>query len=485
MKAILVTDQQNAWEFLHEDIEIVCAADYLSCEQYSSITPLRVINLCHSYQYQSLGYYVSLLAEARGQRVIPSVLAIQDMKANILHTIIDTSLEEEMQRLLKPIQSTEFVLSVYFGKNMAERYAAFCRRVYGLFPMPLFRIHFKYRKNWSIKSIKPISPIDIPDSHRPFIADVASEYFSKKRNYTSRKKIFHYDMAILINPNEKTPPSDVKALNKFMDAGNSLDIKMELIEKEDLKFLNEYDALFIRETTSVNHYTYQFSRRAMAESLVVIDDPISILKCTNKVYLAELLTKHKIPMPRTTILSKFKWDQNINLVTYPCVLKRPDSSFSQGVIKVADNDEMLDVLKDMFKSSDLVIAQDFTPSEFDWRVGVFDHQPLYACRYYMAKGHWQIYNWDSRDEHIGNIDTIPLSDVPNAVIKTALKATKLIGNGLYGVDLKQIASEVFVIEVNDNPSIEHGVEDSLMGDDLYHQVMAIFLQRMKHKHGYN
>ena len=54
----------------------------------------------------------------------------------------------------------------------------------------------------------------------------------------------------------------------------------------------EFDALFIRETTSVNHHTYRFASRAAAEGLVVIDDPTSIVRCSNKVYQAELFQRH-------------------------------------------------------------------------------------------------------------------------------------------------------------------------------------------------
>jgi glutathione synthase/RimK-type ligase-like ATP-grasp enzyme len=73
----------------------------------------------------------------------------------------------------------------------------------------------------------------------------------------------------------------------------------EYITRADIGRLPEFDALFIRDTTFANHYTYRFSRRATAEGLVVIDDPDSILKCNNKVYLAELLIRHNIPAPRT------------------------------------------------------------------------------------------------------------------------------------------------------------------------------------------
>ncbi|MEZ5450400.1 MAG: hypothetical protein R3E89_16000 [Thiolinea sp.] len=65
-------------------------------------------------------------------------------------------------------------------------------------------------------------------------------------------------------------------------------------------------------------------------------------------------------------------------------------------------------------------------------------------------------------------------------METALKAARLIGNGLYGVDLKQTASgEVLVIEVNDNPSLESGVEDKVLGKQLYQRIMEVFLQRLE------
>ncbi|MGS0466511.1 hypothetical protein ACU8V3_04580 [Cobetia marina] len=65
------------------------------------------------------------------------------------------------------------------------------------------------------------------------------------------------------------------------------------------------------------------------------------------------------------------------------------------------------------------------------------------------------------------------------MIKAALKATRLIGDGLYGVDLKQLEDRVVVIEVNDNPNLDAGVEDVVLGRELYHRVMQVFLERMQ------
>ena len=76
---------------------------------------------------------------------------------------------------------------------------------------------------------------------------------------------------------------------------------VEFLTKADYGRLTEFDALFIRDTTFANHYTYRFSRRAAAEGLVVIDDPDSILKCNNKVYLAEILAATASPPPRLMV----------------------------------------------------------------------------------------------------------------------------------------------------------------------------------------
>ena len=65
------------------------------------------------------------------------------------------------------------------------------------------------------------------------------------------------------------------------------------------------------------------------------------------------------------------------------------------------------------------------------------------------------------------------------VVKTALKAANLIGDGLYGVDLKMIGDKVYVIEVNDNPNVEHGVEDLVLKDAIYDRIMLSFLRRLE------
>jgi len=268
-------------------------------------------------------------------------------------------------------------------------------------------------------------------------------------------------------------PSDKKALQKFKEIAEKNGFFVEFITKEDANRLSEFDALFIRATTSVNHYTYKMARKAESEGLAVIDDPSSILKCANKVYLAELLKNAKIATPKTMIIHADNRKEVAQTLGLPCILKLPDSSFSQGVIKVSSEEELKSTLKRMLDQSELMIGQSYTPTDFDWRVGVLDGKALFACKYFMAKDHWQIYNWSSADkaEIEGNFQTMAIEDAPAYVIDIALKSTKLIGNGLYGVDIKEINGKAVIIEINDNPNIDHGVEDKVIGDKLYEEII--------------
>jgi glutathione synthase/RimK-type ligase-like ATP-grasp enzyme len=482
MQTVLVTDTPENWDFLSPLAPIVHASDYLADEYYHQSKSMRIINLCSSYNYQTIGYYVSLLAQARDHKTIPSVLSIQDVLSTSLSKQISQDIEEEIQHSLNDIKGDEFILSLYFGQNMAKRHAVLAKKLHALFPLPLLRFTLEKKKQWSIKKLTPLSIVDVPPQHEEFMHQSAETFFSKKRFHQWRKKQRFHDLAILVDSLEINAPSNKKALELFVEAGESMGLNVDLIDKNDSKSLGEYDALFIRATTSVDHYTYRFARRAAQENLVVIDDPVSIVKCTNKVYLAELMRSHQILTPETLFISKY--DHDLPDIQFPCVLKKPDSAFSHGVVKLDEAKDLNKSLTQFFKTSDLILLQPFIPTEFDWRIGILDNKPLFACRYYMAKGHWQIYNWDSVHEKEGIGEAVPLDAVPEAVVKTALKATRLIGDSLYGVDIKSHGDKHYVIEVNDNPNIDFGIEDEILGESLYQQIMSIFLQRIRRKHGY-
>src|SRR5690606_6966543 len=150
-------------------------------------------------------------------------------------------------------------------------------------------------------------------------------------------------------------------------------------------------------------------------------------------------------------------DSLIGELGLPMVLKIPDGSFSRGISKVEDREALGNALHGYLKQSAVVLAQAFMYTDYDWRIGVLNNRPLFACQYFMSKGHWQIYHHkDGGKTASGSARTVPIREVPPKVLRVALKAARLMGNGLYGVDLKQSGDQVVVMEVNDNPNIDAG-----------------------------
>lgn len=479
MTGIVVVDELKDWPLDIPDVEVVAAWDYLTQARFIRPRGVRVYNLCRSFSYQSTGYYVSLLAHARGHKPLPDIATVQDLKLAESPSVLNDELDELIEKSLARIGSGSYVLNVYFGQNPAKRHERLARELFNLFPAPLLQARFEWKADaWRVARFGAAALGEVPVGQREFMHAAARHYFGRRRAPAKRRENSRYNLAILVNEDEAEAPSNSKALKAFEKAAEELGIAVDFIDKSDYGRVAEYDALFIRETTAVNHHTYRFARRAAREGLVVMDDPESILRCANKVYQAQLMERHRIPQPKTFLIHRGNLNTVGQALGFPCVLKQPDSQFSKGVIKVDNEAAFKRECRELLERSDLIVGQSFEPTEYDWRIGVLDGVPLYACRYFMAQGHWQIVKREGGKKHEGNHETLALGQVPPLVIKTAVDAANAIGRGLYGVDLKQFGKVVKVIEVNDNPNIDFGVEDLVLKGELYKAIMQHFLKRL-------
>ena len=480
MNKYIVVNQPEKWNFSIDNITVISSQDYLTNPKYSLLKNARIFNLCKDYSYQSKGYYVSLLAEARGHLPIPTTKNIVDLKALKLVRIVSDEFDDVIQQSLKNIKSQDFTLSIYFGQNVAQKYKNLSALFYKHFQVPFLRVNFNHNTKWNIQSIKAISESEIPKEHISSVHEFANQYFSKKRYDTAKVNNYNFDLAILVNPKDPAPPSNPKALKKFIEIAEKTNIYAEIIEPKDLSRLSSFDALFLRQSTEVNNEAYTFARKAQQEGIAIIDYPDAILKCCNKVYMAEAMNNANIGTPKTVIVHSNNRNVVLEQTGLPCVLKAPDSTFSFGVKKAKNKEEYDTLVTEMLKESDLIIAQEFCPSDYDWRIGIIDNKPFYACKYYMAKGHWQIYNWKATDknEQDGDADCLPIEDVPKNVIDIALKSAKLMGLGLYGIDIKVVEDKLMVIEINDNPNIDFGVEDAYYGDAVYTEILTALKKRL-------
>ena len=480
MPRLIVLENPGNWNLDVADAAVVAARDYLIDPKYSDLRRAKVFNLCRSYGYQTTGYYVSLLAEARGHRPLPSVATLQDLRLAPVVRVVSEEVEELAAKVLGPGAVGKRGFNLYFGHSTDTGVNRLAQTLFRYFPSPFLRAEFEFTTRWALRTVRPVGTAEIPPEDRPFAAEQLRRHFRRPAAEPGGAPVLRYDLAILYDPNELDSPSDKGAIGKFVRAARSLGIDASIIGKEDFGRLAEFDALFIRETTNVDRHPYRFSRRAEAEGLVVIDSPGSILRCTNKVFQAEAFERHGIPCPRTIVLHRDGPKAGLEALGFPVVLKRPDSAFSLGVVKAKDASELQSCLATVFENSELAIAQEFVPSDFDWRIGVLEGKSLYACRYHMAKGHWQIRGGRSTERpRFGRVEAVPLEQAPPAAVDIAVRAAALMGNDFYGVDVKEVDGRFLVMEVNDNPSIEAGDEDAILKDELYEAVMRVFLTRLE------
>jgi glutathione synthase/RimK-type ligase-like ATP-grasp enzyme len=495
-------------------LQIHSADDYLEGENGTDAEPLTVVNLCRSYQYLSKGYYVSLLAEARHQRVIPTLATIQAISDPYVYfraleeaglETIDYRIVRGGRRLLpKAIvigkgpmisrtddeahvryerTSQPFVeVTSILGRTLDERFRRRCARIFKVYPVPLLGVRFYEdveEEEWHVGQIFPVALTELaPEEIALLMRELSRERPVARPESAPRP----YRIACLWEESDPYAPSDEETLEKFERAAERQGALFEIIEKDDLPALAEYDALFIRTVTGVDHYAFTFSRTAESLDIPVIDDPASIMRCSNKVFLHELFEKHGIATPRTAIVSRKTAREEVASLPFPVIVKLPDGTFSHAVKKAANPAEFEALTQEMFRKSPLLIVQEFIPTPFDWRIGVLEGRLLYAARYHMVKDHWQIVGrFKTGRPRYGKVEAVALDAVPQAVRSMALDAAALIGDGLYGVDLKETPDGPRVIEINDNPNILETDEDAVEKDRLYDAVISALLRRIRER----
>ena len=463
--------------------KVILTKDYLARANLFSGTRPKIINLSRSFAYQSRGYYASLLAEARSHRIIPSVETMVDLGARQLYAQAVPELEDALMKALAAADDKTVPSRILacFGRVEDRRFDRFARLLFDWFRCPVLDVTIENGDRPQIRRLASVpvtklAPDELPFFHAALHTHTTREWRGRKNRAAPR-----YAFAVLHDPKEEMPPSTLSTMKHWSRIAEKLGVEIEPITRRDLPRLAEFDALFIRETTAIDNHTYRFARRAMQEGMPVIDDPISMIRCTNKIYLHELMTANGISVPPTVIIAgRHDLSRAADELGFPMVLKIPDSSFSRGVKKVDNAAELDKLARAWLADSDLLLAQAFMPTDFDWRIGVLGGKPIFACQYLMAKKHWQIFRHRADGKAVeGGFNTIALGEAPPAVLDVGLRAAQLIGDGLYGVDIKETPEGIFVVEVNDNPNIEHGVEDAKEKDQVWIALTRWFIDRLE------
>lgn len=484
---IVVVEKRSDFRWTDCDVTVLTAHEFILGSNAPGAGLRKVTNLCRGYSYMSLGYYVSLLAEARGDRVTPSVETIVDMQQKAVVAPRLTALAKTAKALEGiPRSVNAMSVQVLFGHIDEKPLAELARRSFEAFQCPLLTVDLERAdggEGWKVAAVHPLDPRDIDPSRDAVFVDALSRFTRRSWRPSRASEGARLDLAILHDPLDPMAPSSQATLDAFVRVGAEMDIAVELIDRKDIGKLQQFDALFIRETTAVAHHTFRFARKAVAIGMPAIDDPASILRCTNKAFLSELLSGNGVPTPRTLFVTARTLAQAEGQIAYPVVLKVPDGAFSLAVKKAETRGQFESIATDMLRQSDIVLVQEFLYTPFDWRIGVLAGRVIFAAKYFMYADHWQIIRHsDGAPPREGKTEAVAVAEVPDIVKDAALAAARLVGEGLYGVDLKQTDDGVAVIEVNDNPNINLAEEGQVEGEALLRTVLLRFQTLVETRH---
>lgn len=285
-------------------------------------------------------------------------------------------------------------------------------------------------------------------------------------------------VAILHDPSDRFAPSSEAALAAMRQKFLRRDLRTTMVDMRAAEAPVEADALFVRTCTAPRGGAWLWANAAAQAGLPTIDDPDSILKCCNKLFLAETFRRAGVAAPACRyVCDDESLREAFETLGAPLVLKTPEGSFSRGVAKAETIEDARTIRSLWADAAPILLAQAYTPTSFDWRIGVLDGAPLYACRYFMVHNHWQIVKF-AQDGAMqeGRGVAVRLEDAPADVLAAATRAADSVGRGLYGVDIKVVDAEPLVIEVNDNPTIEADLEASR--DAVWERIAGYFLRRI-------
>ncbi len=324
MTWVILTGRQSHLDQAATPHKVITNRDYLAHPALFRGQRPKVINLSNSYAYQSRGYYASLLASSRGHRVIPTVETMIDLSERKLYEHALPELELALNKCRKDLGgSFPTKVHIFFGIGPSKAWDRFAKLLFDWFRAPALEVSIADGPEWtSIRRIGfcPLGRMDEQEKKR-FLAGM-DVYTGREWRDTKARTPARYTFATLVDPQEELPPSEISSLRHWARIAEKMGVEVEPITKKDLARLANYDALFIRETTSISNHTYRFARRAQQEGMPVIDDPLSMIRCTNKVYLNELMTAHKVPVPPTVMIAgPADFELAAETLGFPLVLK--------------------------------------------------------------------------------------------------------------------------------------------------------------------
>src|SRR6202008_2201323 len=155
---VILVDQPKDLPNARPPPKVTTTSAYLARPRLFDMGRPKLVNLARSYNYQSKGYYASLLAEARGHRVVPSVETMLELREAKLYEHALPELEDELNRCARRADfqlEGELKLLFCFGIARDARFESFGLLLFDWFRCPALEVIVDPGEGLSIERIRP------------------------------------------------------------------------------------------------------------------------------------------------------------------------------------------------------------------------------------------------------------------------------------------------------------------------------------------
>jgi len=175
---VILVDQPKDFPNAETPHKVITTSEYLARPRLFEMGRPKLVNLARSYAYQSKGYYASLLAEARGHRVVPSVETMLELREAKLYEHALPELEDELNRCARRADfqpEGELKLLVCFGIARDERFETFGRLLFDWFRCPALEVNVEPGRWLSIERIRPRALTRLAKHYGLIASDAAAQ----------------------------------------------------------------------------------------------------------------------------------------------------------------------------------------------------------------------------------------------------------------------------------------------------------------------
>ncbi|MBN6710600.1 RimK family alpha-L-glutamate ligase [Haemophilus haemoglobinophilus] len=213
--------------------------------------------------------------------------------------------------------------------------------------------------------------------------------------------------------------------------------------------LPDYDAIIPRFGSASTKMGCAVLRHFRAKNVFCLNDDVAFLKARDKWLSLQLLAEQGIAGPNSVLSgAEFSANQAIKQVETPTILKTLSGSQGIGVILAENRKSAVSIVETLTQAEVPLLMQDFIEEAkgTDIRCFVIGDKVVATMQRIGQEGEFR-----ANFHRGGSAEKIQLTEQEKAL---ALKATKVLGLDVAGVDLIRSKQGLLVLEVNASPGLE-------------------------------